>query len=246
MTDDYSNVGNVRKSLRALLDKDPLLTPKHLAELLNLPYKQYRNYLTKERCEWKYYHQNERGLNRSCPDDVHRSFFVGCLRLPFVVGDLPVGWVRSRARNKFLLFRDYLGRIRWFESGTVELYVRKPAGRGKAVQLFCNGFTKTGLLVDMKVLDEFVKGLRIRGFHAVFDTDQRLPYMKVDVFKESNKFTLILGDRTHPHSAELIVEYLDQAEQATVAFEDLVRSFQVPLNGVPEDGKQTRIQEYLV
>jgi hypothetical protein len=93
------------------------------------------------------------------------------------------------------------------------------------MQLFCNAFTWTKLVTDLAVIEDFQKGLRIRGFHAVFNTAHRLPYMKVQLFKGTNGFELVLGDRTHPNGAELIVNYLDQVEQAKSLIENLTKAF---------------------
>jgi hypothetical protein len=118
-----------------------------------------------------------------------------------------------------------LGRIRLFENGTVELYVRKPANLGKALQLFCDAFTKTRLIMDLGVLESFQKSLKIRGFHAVFNTDERLPYLKIPLFKGSNGIEVLLGDRTHPNSVELVVNYLDQVEQTRLLIEEMGKAF---------------------
>ena len=144
----------------AELDRNPLLTAKSLCELLGLPYRSYSNYLTRLRCEWKHYHRSERGSKCSIhawrgwcyvPDDIDRARALG------------VGWVRSRARNRWLLWRDRLGRLQWFETGRVNLYVRKPANLGRAHQLVCNGFSFTSLITDVKVLEGILAGVRFKG-----------------------------------------------------------------------------------
>ena len=229
VTTNNSNASSTRKEVFALLDKNPLLTAETMAKLLNFTpeeYKRTKGYLRTLKCNWKHHHEKERGLIRSCPDDVHNAFFVG--KLFSVVEEnnvLMAGWVRSKSRNRFLLWKDPVGRIRWFSTGTIELYVRKPASLGKAMQLFCNAFTWTKLVTDLAVIDEFQKSLRVRGFHAVFNTESRLPYMKVQLFKGSNGMELVIGDRSHPNGVELIVNYLDQVEQAKSLIENLTKAF---------------------
>jgi hypothetical protein len=60
-----SNSNNLRKQIFDLLDgeghSNPLLSPKQICKLLDLSYKQYHNYVSKTKWEWKYYYKNERG-----------------------------------------------------------------------------------------------------------------------------------------------------------------------------------------
>lgn len=241
-----SNVTNLRQQVFKLLDKNPLLTAKSMVKLLDFSSAQakyYQGYLRKLKYDWKHDHIKQRGSIRSVPDDVHRAFFVGKLGVDVSRGVrerlvLPVCdwggpavnsvsgvWRLSKSRNRFFLFKSLLGRIRLFENGTVELYVRKPANLGKAMQLFCDAFTKTRLIMDLGVLEGFQKSLRIRGFHAAFDTEERLPYLKIPLFKGSNGIEVILGDRSNPNSVELIVNYLDQVEQARTLIDELGKAF---------------------
>lgn len=81
------------------------------------------------------------------------------------------GWIASKARNKWLLWKDRLGRLQWFETGRVNLYVRRPANLGKAYQLVCNGFSFTGLLTNLEVLEQVLVSVRFKGAHYVFNTD---------------------------------------------------------------------------
>jgi hypothetical protein len=114
---------SIRQSVFEKLDGNPLLTAKSLCKLMGLRYSKYRNYVARLKCEWKYYRRNERGSKCSIhawrgwcyvPEGVDRSRALG------------VGWVRSRARNRWLLWKDRLGRLQWFETGRVNLYVRRP------------------------------------------------------------------------------------------------------------------------
>lgn len=224
MTEQYSNVCNIRKDLRALLEKDPLLTAKHLATLLNLPYKQYRNYLTKERSEWKYYHQSERRSNLSSFHCVRWGLWERVVADRVVA--LGLGWGLSRARNRFLQFKSVLGRVVWFETGTVRLHVRSPGDEGRAKQLFCDAFFKTGLVFDVNVLDKYLGSLFLDSFHTVVRTDRRLPYVHVRDFEGTNGFEFKSGDRTHPHCFEFIVKYQNQFERAKELFEELAKSLE--------------------
>ena len=124
-----------------------------------------------------------------------------------------VGWRVTRARNRWLLWKDRLGRLQWFETDRVNVYVRQPANLGRAYQLVCNGFSFTGLITNMKVLERVLESVRFKGAHFVFNVKERLPYLVIDLFRKSNGVVIKVGDRTHPTGVEVIAEYMDWAEQ---------------------------------
>lgn len=214
MTENYNSkngyITSIRQSVFNLLDKNPLLTAKSLCKLMDLSYADYRNYMNKLRYEWKSSHKNERGSKCS----FHG--WRGCCFVPSGVDRVravEVGWVRSRARNRWLLWKDRLGRLQWFETGRVSLFVRKPANLGKAYQLVCNGFFGTGLVFDFRVMKEILAGVQFKGASYVFETEQRLPKLVVDLFGESNGVRIKLGDRSHPHAVEVDVWLPDWVER---------------------------------
>ena len=45
------------------------------------------------------------------------------------------------------------------------MYVRRPANLGRAYQLVCDGFSFTGLITDVKVLEQVLQALRFKGAH---------------------------------------------------------------------------------
>jgi hypothetical protein len=204
-------ITSIRQSVFGFLDKNPLLTAKPLCKLLNLPYSQYRDYMNRLRYDWKSNHRNERGSKCS----FHG--WRGWCYLPVAAGirsrAVTVGWIETRARNRWLLWRDRLGRLQWFETGRVNLYVRKPANLGKAYQLICNGFSFTGLVTDIKVLEAVLASARFKGAHYVFPTGQRLPRLTIDLFAKSNGVIIKVGDRSNPHAVEVIACYPDWAER---------------------------------
>jgi hypothetical protein len=124
-----SNSSSIRQSIFEKLDENPSLTAKNLCKLLDLPYSKYWNYVGGLRHEWKYYHRNEHGSKCS----IHA--WRGWCYVPDGLDRLRAvneGWLTSKARNRWLLWRDELGRLQWFETGRVNLYVRKPASLGRA------------------------------------------------------------------------------------------------------------------
>ena len=209
----YCKNGNsvsIRQSVFEKLEENPSLTAKSLCGSLGLSYHKYRNYVARLRCEWKYYRKNERGSKCSIhawrgwcyvPDGVDRSRALG------------VGWVQSRARNRWLLWKDRLGRLQWFETGRVNLYVRRPANLGRAYQLVCNGFSLTGLITDFKMLEGVLAGAKFKGAHYVFETEHRLPRLVIDLFAKSNGVVIKVGDASHPNAVELVTCYPDWAER---------------------------------
>jgi len=126
---------------------------------------------------------------------------------------LSVGWKCSRARNRCLLWKERLGRLQWFETGRVNLYVRKPANLGRAYQLVYNGFSFTGLLTDVKVLEQVLASVRFKGAHYVFNTEQRLPRLVIDLFAKSNGIIVKVGDTSHLNGVEIVLCYPDWAER---------------------------------
>jgi hypothetical protein len=103
----------------------------------------------------------------------------------------------------------------------VNLYVRKPANLGKAYQLICNGFSFTGLITDIKVLEQVLATVRFKGAHYVFPVGLRLPKLTIDLFAKSNGVVVKVGDRTHSDSLELQVTYPDWTERNERLFEQL-------------------------
>jgi hypothetical protein len=110
------------------------------------------------------------------------------------------GWLSSKARNRWLLWKDSLGRLQWFETGRVNLYIRKPANLGKAYQLLCHGFSFTGLITDLRTLEAVLTGVRFKGAHYVFETKNPLPRLVIDLFARSNGVIIKVGDASHPRA----------------------------------------------
>ena len=215
---ESSDSESIRQRAFAELERNPLLTPKPLCRILGLDYPCYGKYLANVRTLWKYHHKNERGSKCS----LHG--WRGWCFLPCGVDRaraVDVGWVRSKARNRWLLWKDRLGRLQWFETGRVNLYVRKPANLGRAYQLICNGFSFTGLITDIKVLEQLLSTVRFKGAHYVFSVGERLPKLTIDLFQKSNGIIIKVGDTTHPDAVEVIACYPDWAERNERLFEQL-------------------------
>ena len=234
---------SIKAQVYELLTENPLLSPLRLSQILKLDYRRYRDYVTHLRSRWKYDSKNERGSKCS----LHG--WRGWCYLPreysnVRVRAVEVGWIRSRARNRWLLWKDRLGRLQWFETGRVNLYVRKPANLGRAYQLICNGFSFTGLITDIKVLELVLSSIRFKGAHYVFSVGERLPKLTIDLFQKSNGVIIKVGDVTHPDSLEIIATYPDWAERNERMFEQLNDTLKRLLEPtMPKD--QTKMDSYV-
>ncbi len=190
-----------------LLDSNPSLTAKPICELLGLPYVQYCRYVAKLKRGWKFYCENKLGSNCS---SVHG--WRGYCSVPFTVKrDLAAdsGWIRSKSRNRFLLWKDNLGRMEWFETERVNLYVRSPISLGRIKHLICKGFFETNLISDVKLLDQVLATIRFKQAHYVFDSDQPLPNMTIDYFEKSHGLVFKLGDKSHRKAVEVVTSCPD-------------------------------------
>jgi len=250
--DDY--YASLQQRVSDALDKNPLLTPSTLHSILKLDDKTSLQVLANCKTRWRHNHRNERGLKCSlhgwrgwcylptsfANSGVSCNGAVAGIRTRAV----EVGWKLSRARNRWLLWKDRLGRLQWFETGRVNLYVRKPANLGRAYQLICNGFSFTGLITDIKVLEQLLSTVRFKGAHYVFSVGERLPRLTIDLFAKSNGVIIKVGDVTHPDSLEVIATYPDWAERNERMFEQLNDTLKRLLEPtMPKD--QTKMDTYV-
>ena len=134
---------------------------------------------------------------------------------------LGFGWVPSKAKNRFWIWKGKFGRAVWFETGLVGLNVRRPGNLGKAKQLFCDAFVNTGLLTDMKVLNPVLERIRPKSGHFPYSSGERLPYMVIRDFEQSHGIVIKVGDRTHPDSVEVIASFSDTMDNALDKLEKL-------------------------
>lgn len=232
-----SNSNNIRKQIFDLLDGEghtnPMLTPKQICKLLNLSYRQYHNYVSKTKWEWKYYYRNEQGSkcsNFHCfkakakLDPALSQALRQLVCLDWGRGGAGFGWVQSRAKNRFWFWRGKLGRAVWFETGSVRLHVRRPGNLGRAKQLFCDAFVNTGLLTDFEVLNPILERIRPKSGHFPYSAGERLPYMVIRDFELSHGVIIKVGDRSHPDAVEVIASFSDVVDDALDRLEKIEKS----------------------
>ena len=229
---------SIKAQVYELLTENPLLSPLRLSQILKLDYRRYRDYVTHLRSRWKYDSKNERGSKCSLHGWRGWCFVPKEVRCGIRSQAVGVGWVETRARNRWLLWKDRLGRLQWFETGRVNLFVRKPANLGKAYQLVCNGFSFTGLVTDIKVLEQILGSVRFKGAHYVFATEQRLPRLTIDLFAKSNGVIIKVGDHSHPHAVEVIACYPDWGERSEATVQRFTQVLENLLNGPSANQKK--------
>jgi len=150
-----------------------------------------------------------------------------------------VGWRYSRNRNRVLIWRDHkgYGRMEWhWKSGRVNIYPKQPppATKGRVWQLFCNGFSLTGLIDSMTVLQVVLESIRFKGATAVWDLGVKVPYFVIDFFKTSNGLVFKGGDLTHPTGIEgefCLPDFQEKAEALIAKNTKIIEEFLRVLKG---------------
>lgn len=221
----------IKDEVFKLLEENPYLSAKMLAKLLELSYQKYKFYLWNLRSKWRARVRFEHGSK--CSSHAWRGWTLmpskivadEALHVSLRIAALEMGWEETRSRNKWLLFRENIGRLQWFKTGRINIYVRKPANYGRASQLLANGLYV--LINDVNQFEVMRKEIRFKGAHYVFDAGQRLPKMAIDVFDKSSGVTIKLGDRTHPHAVEVLVHYPDWAERNEKLISQNLRAFEL-------------------
>jgi len=229
---EYSHitVESIRSQTFKLLDRNHELKAKMLCKLLDLPYKKYSETIRRYRSDWKREYRNRQGL-KCLSFHAMRYWLYALKSMSFDVA-LRGGWVQSRAKNKMLIFRNDLGRIEWFRTGRVNIWVRKPASRGKLLQLLAYGFSWTGVVDDVRVFELWAgsaipkTNAKKKGGHLVYDTGERLPYAKIGVLKDSNGVVVKTGDVSHPTAIEVEFCYPDWAERLEKLMEANVKTIE--------------------
>jgi len=213
---EWSELSTIKDQVIKLLEKNPLLSAKPLCKLLDLNFKDYQSYINNIKSQWKSSLRFRHGLKvKASFHHAHGYVYVDKLNLK-IDDAVNEGWIQSRMKNRALIWKDGkgLGRMVWFvTTGRVNLFIKAPALKGRVYQLFCNGFSMTGLVTSMPVLGKLLESIRLKAAHAVFETSQRLPYMIIDLFKLSNGITIKSGDKSHPTSIEVEFTFPDWAER---------------------------------
>jgi hypothetical protein len=186
---------------------------KRLAEFLGLDYKKDREYLWQISSTFKTDIRNRQGLK--APNWHNWLGRIAVLEGLSREAALAAGWVQTRAKNHYLLWRDPrgLGRCEWFLNGTVKVWVRKPVSDARKLQLLADAFFNTFLVTDVKVFSEWAKCLRQVGVHCAVDVGFDVPYFKIDLFQDSNGFVVVGGDKSHRNCVEFKLQVPEWAQE---------------------------------
>lgn len=223
----YTNTTNesIKARVEKELDRNPLLTAKPLCKILGLSFKKYGGYLRYLKYKWKRDSENEVGLKGAilknwqgwvyCPPSVDIQNAVNC------------GWRQTKSRNHYLLWKSKLGRLE-MHPGTrkIKVSIKKPCSQGKAFQLLADGFFRSGLIYEIELFDRFVNSLRFKRATWIIPFSERLPYIKIRDFKDSNGMIIKMGDRSHPHALEIDFAYPDWGEKSEATMHKLNKTFE--------------------
>jgi hypothetical protein len=219
--DPESNQSHSHLSLRQqafkLLEKNHILKPSQLCKLLGLSFEQHGNLMKKYRYEWKRDYKNRLGLK--CLKFHAARGWIYALRMfdrENVERLIVAGWRQTRARNRMIVWdkdKQHLGRLEWFTTGRINIWVRKPATWGKVKQLLAKAFMWNKLIESTEVFELWANTARFKGAHAVYDYGQRVPYAKVEFLKEALGVVVKTGDVSHPTALEIEFVYPDWAEK---------------------------------
>jgi len=73
------------------------------------------------------------------------------------------------------------------------------------------------------LFDAFRDSVRFRGAHAVVDTGEKLPYVKIDLLKDQLGVVAKMGDLSHPTGLEIEFHMPKWAEEAIEVAELLLK-----------------------
>lgn len=181
-------------------------------------------YQTKSRYGLSCY-KNSVGLERPKPEahnwNESSSFLSSKFRAKFTEKALENGWAATKAKNRMIIFRDpkRLGWAKWFETGKVQVHVRKPVTEGKKMQLLANAFFNTELISDIKFFTKFFQSFYIKEAHLFYKIGVRLPPFKLE-FNNGICKLIVKSDRSHPKGFEIEYMLLKEAERIDERFNE--------------------------
>jgi len=224
-----------------LLEKNHELKPLEICKLLGLP-KNKADSVGHRKTEWKHDFRNRHSLK--CLKFHKARGWIYAFKGLDREAAVNVGWLQSRAKNKMLVWNKdlQLGRLEWFATGRINLWIRKPATRGKAMQLLAKAFMWTGLITSQTVFDVWIFTLRFKGSHLTYDTGERLPYAKIEYLKEALGVVVKTGDITHPCAVEIEFCLPDWCERSELVLQQAIRALEINSKAFDLDAKA--LQEF--
>lgn len=198
-------------------ERNSSLSPLEMSKILGVDYGQHGSYLRKLRVQFKCVLRNRHSLKSLKWHKARGWIYTDLLRGLQEQRDLSVskGWKPAvNSKNGMIyLVQEELGRLEWFKTGRVNLWITKPATKSRLMQLLACGFMWTGLIQDVKVFEKWAANARLKGAHLTVETGEVLPYTQVDLLKVSNGVVVKMGDISHRTSLEIEFCYPDWAER---------------------------------
>ena len=209
---------STRERVFKLLEKNHGLKPKQLLKLLDLDDSK-RGTVTTYRKNWKKEYKNRQALK--CLKFHSVRCWIYALKKMDRSYAVSKGWIQTDAKNRMLLWKSKLGRLEWFETGRINIWIKKPAHEGKLKQLLANSIFRTGVIENFETFNLWCDSWRKKRAHLTYDTGQKLPYAKIELLKESLGVVAKLGDISHPTCLELEFAYPDFNEKNELLFQSV-------------------------
>lgn len=234
---------NKKKAVWAVLEKRPHSSPTMICELLeiNKTYKN-RSLIKTYKYRWRIGKQIYRqGLKSLSCHKVH-LFHHALNSMDPEVAVKHTDWKMAiDSKNGMVYFVHKYGRIEWFPStGRINVYVKKPALLARIKQLISDAFYRNGIVYDFDNFIVWMEEFKLKGFHLVKDTGERLPYVKIGMLKDSNGVIVKIGDKSHPTSIEIEVTYPDWAERNERQTKQIAEDFKSVVESAMEEVKLSR------
>ena len=191
----------LKEKIYTLFSKNPNIKAKKACEVYYLSYKDkgqtVNNYLSKFRSNLKDGYIPSEPINSPhCRNWVWNKVVFSDERKSEALSN---GWKQSRNRNRMLMFRDKLGSVQWFETGTANVMPKGSSRLADAKSLLCRAFS----WLDVMELSRLCEGsIREVSRHWVFDVGVNLPRFKLEFFKKTHGLT-IRSDGSHPGKIEV-------------------------------------------
>ena len=201
----YDSEITLKERVFLKMDQFPNISIRELCIFLTIDYQYYKETMASYRWEWR---KAKSIMNKAHKAETHKARAF-CFALKSFSRELAlnVNWIKSKGRNAELNWKSNpsYGRIRWFQNGRIIIHVKKPQTMARVKRLLCFAFFGTGLIHDPKLLNPFLDKVHWLGASDVFKTgsSRKLPYTKIDKYKESHGIKIRMGDSSHPYDLEV-------------------------------------------
>jgi len=229
------NAETMTEAINILLSNNPFLKPTDICELMQWDYTLHGRTVSQRKYEWKKSLIYGLGSKSSkfAPDSQHHvrayAYVPKCLdrKVDSEVTERAIesGWILSKNPNRMLYFNEYkntYGRVEWFETGRVNVYVRAPQHMGRVKKLISLAFYENDLIHNTWIYCAFVDSFRWAGAHDEFRTSKRLPKTEIRAYEKMG-FIIKTGDKSHPYSVEVEWAHPEWAEKIEFLMEEFTK-----------------------